>query len=231
MTKSRSLVLFDIDGTLMRGAGPHHKEALIEGVRQVTGEETSLDGIATAGMLDRDLVATMLRVNRVSERRIQRTLRAIIQACEGSYRGRCAADLRPFVCRSVKETLSELQARGAVMGLVTGNFSGIGWKKVELAGLREFFACGAFAEDGRSRARLAQVAAWRARKLGLVEKGGQISLVGDHANDVRAARANGFQAVAIATGVMPMEELAAEEPDILAAHLGEVDLQKLLGPG
>ena len=42
------LVLFDIDGTLMRGAGTHHKEALLEGVRRVTGHEASFDGIDTA---------------------------------------------------------------------------------------------------------------------------------------------------------------------------------------
>ncbi len=33
----RSLVLFDIDGTLVRRAGAHHREALVQGVRRVTG--------------------------------------------------------------------------------------------------------------------------------------------------------------------------------------------------
>jgi beta-phosphoglucomutase-like phosphatase (HAD superfamily) len=35
--KSRALVLFDIDGTLVRRAGPHHREALVEAVRAPTG--------------------------------------------------------------------------------------------------------------------------------------------------------------------------------------------------
>ena len=56
-----ALALFDIDGTLLRRAGPHHREALIAGIRQVTGVETNMEGIATAGTLDRDLIALMLR--------------------------------------------------------------------------------------------------------------------------------------------------------------------------
>jgi phosphoglycolate phosphatase-like HAD superfamily hydrolase len=99
---------------------------------------------------------------------------------------------------------------------------------MELAGLRDHFAVGAFAEDGRTRTRLASVAARRARKQQCIPKNARISLIGDHANDVLAAKANQFQAVAVATGVMPFKELAALEPDILVHHLGEIDASKLL---
>ena len=46
------LVLFDIDGTLLRRAGPHHREALAAAVKRVTGLETTTEGIAVAGMLE-----------------------------------------------------------------------------------------------------------------------------------------------------------------------------------
>ncbi|MBV8706786.1 MAG: hypothetical protein JO028_06340, partial [Acidobacteriaceae bacterium] len=62
MSRAAGIVLFDIDGTLLRGAGPHHKEALVEGIRRVTGITTTLDGVPTSGTLDRDLIALMLRV-------------------------------------------------------------------------------------------------------------------------------------------------------------------------
>ena len=52
---SPKIVLFDIDGTLMRGAGPHHKEALIAATKQVLRVECTLDGIDTSGRLDTDL--------------------------------------------------------------------------------------------------------------------------------------------------------------------------------
>src|SRR5215475_8967425 len=55
-----ALILFDIDGTLLRRAGPHHREALVEAVRKVTGLETTTDNVPVAGMLDRDILRAML---------------------------------------------------------------------------------------------------------------------------------------------------------------------------
>jgi phosphoglycolate phosphatase len=222
-----SLVLFDIDGTLMRGAGQHHKRALIEGVQRVTGCEVTLDGVATAGSLDRDLIAQMLRAQGRRDRAIRDALRPIMRECEACYAEGCPADLSPFLCADVRQTLEALRARGVALGIVSGNLTGIGWKKLESAGLRDFFPLAAFAEDGRSRARLAQVAHWRAARGKLIRKGSRVSLIGDHLNDVAAARQNGFQSIAVATGLTSREELAATGPDILLDRLGELDLSRI----
>ncbi len=228
MSPSGSLVLFDIDGTLMRGAGRYHKDALVEGIRLVTGRATTLDGISTSGMLDRDLIAAMLHATGESEWRIRKCLSRIVMECQSCYTSNCAIDLSPFVCVGVHEILRSLHARGAKTGLVTGNLSAIGWKKVEQAGLAEYFSIGAFAENGRTRMRLAQIAVWRARRQRLITKDARISLIGDHPNDVQAAKANGFQAIAVATGVSSLAELRASKPDILVANLTELDLERLL---
>lgn len=212
----------------MRGAGDHHKRALIEGIKQVTGVATHLEGVATSGMLDRDLIVGMLRAAGYSQRRSRLALREIMSACQSIYTENCPRDLSPFVCAGVPEFVAEVKRRGAVLGLVTGNLAQIGWKKVELAGLRSYFSVGAFAEDGTTRARLACIAAQRARKLGLLERDCRITLIGDHANDVAAAKANGFQSVAVATGLMPREELAATEPDRLVRTLSELPIEDVL---
>ena len=122
-----SLVLFDIDGTLLRNAGAHHKSALIEGIRQVTGLSTTLDGVATSGMLDRDLIAGMMRASGASQRRIRIAMRAVMSVCQSQYEGNCAADLRDRVCPGVVDCLTELRKREAICGVVTGNLSAIGW--------------------------------------------------------------------------------------------------------
>src|SRR4051812_30018198 len=116
MNRSESLVLFDIDGTLVRGAGPHHKESLIEGIRKVTGLSTTLDGVPTAGMLDRDLIANMLRKAGHSERRTREALTQIIAECQDCYLANCTTDLQRNVCVGAPELLAELKARGAVLG-------------------------------------------------------------------------------------------------------------------
>ena len=223
----RRVFLFDIDGTLMRGAGLHHKQALIDGISKVTGLSTTLDGVSTAGMLDQVLIAGMLHAAGVSEDQIRNEMPEIVRECGERYRENCQQDLSSFICPMVRETLNQLQSRGAALGLVTGNLTEIGWRKIELAGLRSYFAVGAFSEDGRTRAELARIAAHRALRVEHAARSDRISLIGDHANDIEAARANGYRSIAVATGIMSYDELAIEAPDILVKHLGELDLPAL----
>jgi phosphoglycolate phosphatase-like HAD superfamily hydrolase len=215
-----SLVLFDIDGTLIRNAGAHHKQALIEGIRRVTGVPTTLDGVPTQGMLDYDLIRGMLGSDHPE-------LERIIVECETAYLGNCAPTLRERVCPGVPELLEALRSRGAVLGLVTGNLRAIGKKKMELAGLVEYFAVGAFSEQGRTRSELAAAAAQQARRLGLAAPDARVTLIGDHPNDVEAGRRNGFQTVGVATGLSSWEELAGARPDLLVRTLAELEIERL----
>jgi phosphoglycolate phosphatase len=220
---SNSLVLFDIDGTLLRGAGSHHKDALREGIRRVTGQVTTFDGIDTSGQLDHDLIEALL-----CQPSVPGILEEIAAECQRAYSSSCSADLSGCVCRGARETLAALQEHGAVLGLVTGNLSEIGWRKMELAGIRSFFSVGAFSEDGPTRAHLARVAAARARQTQMVSEPCRISLIGDHRNDIRAAKANGFQSVAVASGVSSLEDLRVLQPDILIESLAELRVEQLL---
>jgi phosphoglycolate phosphatase len=114
------------------------------------------------------------------------------------------------------------------MGLVTGNLSAIGWKKMELAGLRQWFCIGAFAEEAETRAELVAFAMARARELGFISQNTRISLIGDHPNDVRAAKANSIQAIATATGLTGIEALRAVGPDILVTDLTQLSVDQLV---
>ena len=219
-----NLVLFDIDGTLMRGAGSHHKEALLEGVRRVTDKVASFDGIDTAGKLDMDLIVEL--VGGPIERQV---LEAIARESQLAYVANCSHDLRPFVCRGARELIETLVAQGAAIALVTGNLSAIGWRKMELAGLKDFFHTGAFSEDGATRAEIAQIAASRARRENHVAEGCKVALIGDHRNDIEAARRNGFVSIAVASGPMPADELRGHGPDVFVESLADLDVKLVLG--
>ena len=112
---------------------------------------------------------------------------------------------------------------GSILGLVSGNVSGIGWKKMELAGVRPYFSVGAFAEDASTRSELARIAALRAAETGLVNEDCHITLIGDHENDIQAAKANAFRSVAVATGFSPISDLALLHPDVLVTNLTELN--------
>lgn len=224
---ARALVLFDIDGTLIRRAGPHHRAALEDAVRHEMGIETTTADINTAGMLDQDILIQMLRNAGVAKSRITPALPLLMERAQALYEQETPS-LRRKVCPGVHRLLHRLKRAGVPALLVTGNLTRIGWRKMELAGLREHFAFGAFAEGARTRAGLAKIAIQHARRNGWVDRHSRISLIGDHPNDVQAAHSNGIQAVAVATGVTPAEVLSAHAPDVLVSDLRGLELEMLL---
>jgi phosphoglycolate phosphatase len=225
----KSLVLFDIDGTLVRRAGPAHREALIEAVRRVTGLETTTDNVPVVGMLDGDILTQMLRNAGASRAQIRRDMPAMMEQAQRIYIRRCP-DLRTKVCPGARMLLYRLSRRGSVTtGLVTGNLTRIGWKKMERAGLRQYLQFGAFAERARDRAGLVRIAVRQARKEGWIDAASPISLIGDHPNDINAAKANGVRSIAVATGLVGAAELAGHSPDVLVPDLRALSMEELFG--
>jgi phosphoglycolate phosphatase len=222
-----ALVLFDIDGTLIRKAGPHHREALVEAVRRTTGHETTTDNVPLAGMLDRDILTHMLLNAGATRAVIRRSMPDLIRHAESFY-CTCGPDLGRKVCPGVRLLLLRLMRKNVPVGLVTGNLTRIGWRKMELAGLRQYFRFGAFAELAKDRAGLVKIAIRQARREGWIDRNSRISLIGDHPNDVLAAKANGIRSVAVATGVVNAADLAAHSPDILVDDLRSLKLEMLL---
>lgn len=225
----RALVLFDIDGTLLSKAGPHHRRALEAAVSAATGRPSSTDGIPVAGMLDTDIVMAMLAAAGLARNRAKELLPAIHRDSMQRYRRTCPG-LHHKVCPGVRNLLRNLGRAGAVAGLVTGNFERIAWKKMERAGLRSFFRFGAFAGQGKTRGALARRAFNEAKRRGWIAEDTPACLIGDHPNDVRAAREAGIKSVAVGTGIVSLEELASLEPDILVPDLRSLPIEQLLSP-
>jgi phosphoglycolate phosphatase len=226
---SAALVLFDIDGTLIRRAGAHHREALVEAVRRTMGVETTTAGVPVAGMLDRDILTRMMLNAGMKPGAIRKAMPEVIERAQSVYVRR-VPDLARKVCPGVRGVLARLTRRGAVVGLVTGNLTRIGWRKMERAGLRQYFRFGAFAEMAHDRAALVRIAIRRARREAWIGRNSPISLIGDHPNDIRAAKANGIRAVAVATGLASMEELRMHAPDVILPDLRSLALETLLAP-
>jgi phosphoglycolate phosphatase-like HAD superfamily hydrolase len=221
------MVLFDIDGTLIRRAGPHHRQALVDAIRRTVSVETTTDGVPVAGMLDRDILATMMTRAGMKPGTIKKAMPAVIKHAQSIY-VRSSPNLARKVCPGVRRLLERLKRRGVVIGLVTGNLSRIGWRKMERAGLRRYFRFGAFAELAHDRAGLVRFAIRHARREGWIGRDSHISLIGDHPNDVRAAKANGIRSIAVATGLIGFEELQSYTPDVIVPDLRLLTLETLL---
>jgi phosphoglycolate phosphatase len=227
LKQSDALVLFDIDGTLIRRAGPHHREALVEAIRRVAHVETTTDGVPVAGMLDREILTSMMLRAGMTRAAIRRAMPEVIARAQSIYVRR-VPDISRKVCPGVRSLLRRLNARDVVIGLVTGNLSRIGWRKMERTGLRPYFRFGAFAEMAHNRAGLVRIAIRRARKERWIGRESRITLIGDHPNDVLAAKANGIRSVAVGTGIVALEELHSHSPHIVIPDLRSLRLDDLL---
>jgi phosphoglycolate phosphatase-like HAD superfamily hydrolase len=227
MIPPNALVLFDIDGTLLRRAGPHHRLALIAAIRRVTGMETTTDGVPVAGMLDPGIVDAMMRQAGAPRRLVRESLPAVMATAERIHVRTCP-NLTRRVCPGVRRLLGRLRRAGVVTGLVTGNLTRIGWNKMRQAGLREFFRFGEFGETAPTRAGLVRNAVRRARREGWIAAGANVTLIGDHINDVLAARASGVRSIAVGTGILDMETLAAHSPDMVVPDMRSIHVDMLL---
>jgi phosphoglycolate phosphatase-like HAD superfamily hydrolase len=228
MPPAPALILFDIDGTLVRRAGPHHRQALVDAVRRVTGLETSTSHIPVHGMLDPDIIACMLRDAGASPASIRRAMPQIVRLAQQIY-VRSVPNLQRKTCPGVRGLLRRLQQRGVLLELVTGNLTRIGWKKLDRAGLKPFFRFGAFGEMAKDRAGLARLAIRHARAQGWTEKGTPIALIGDAPSDIAAAKQNHIRSVAVHTGISTRDELLTYAPDLLLEDLRGLTLATIMG--
>jgi phosphoglycolate phosphatase-like HAD superfamily hydrolase len=206
------LVLWDIDGTLVRTAG-HGRFAFEEAFRAVIGRDP--EPVDYAGRTDRQIVQAMLGGRPGDLPRILEELAAALELRKEAM----AAE--GYAYPGVPEVLEALHRRDDVINsLLTGNIQANAVVKVSAFGLERWldFEVGAYGSDPHEeRSELVAVARERAAaKYG--EPAGAV-LVGDTPLDVLAAQQAGARAVAVATGFADREALRASEPDAFLEDL------------
>lgn len=204
------LLLFDIDGTLLRaGAG---MRAIDRAVLERSGVEGSTAGIRPDGKTDqvifREALARALPPGSDLEAEVEALGRRYEQLMAEEVAKAANARLMP----GVNELLGALAGRHDVaLGLLTGNLESTGRLKLARFDLNRFFPFGAFASDDERRERLPPIAVERAerhtgRTIGL---GRHVHVIGDTPRDVACALANGATAVGVGAAGYPASDLAA----------------------
>jgi phosphoglycolate phosphatase len=176
------------------------------------------------GMLDGDILNIMMTRAGMKQVEIRRAMPVVMDHAQKIYI-RTVPMLHRKVCPGVRGVLRKLDHRGAVIGLVTGNLTRIGWRKLERAGIAHYFRYGAFGEMAASRGRLVKWAIREARLRHSLPAQAPVALVGDATSDVIAARENGIRIVSVRTGITPVEDLEALQPDYLLRNLRDFRLR------
>ena len=217
-----TLVLFDIDGTLVdcgKAAGKCFSAAFKEafGVSCPIFAAEEVSGLTDAAIL-MDVVRRLgLKPDEFERRRALAFER---------YAHNLSAELKLRPAREIPGANQAVQAvrvmSGCGVGLLTGSTQATARIKLESAGI-DFaqFVCGAYSEDGESREALPPAARGRFAEL-FGRDPGSVVLVGDTPRDVQAALATGCAFIGVTTGPYSREALAAAGARVILNDLTEL---------
>jgi phosphoglycolate phosphatase len=226
------LLLFDIDGTLIRGdkAGRLAMGAALE---HVFGTKGSLDTYPMGGKTDLGIVNDVLIEAGLDLEEIDGKI-AYFYTMMAEF----ARDIYPTriisPCPGVQSLLVQLRDRDDVLlGLLTGNAQTTAPLKLYAAGIDpNQFVVAAFGSDNIDRNKLPAIALQRVNAMtGKTISGDNVVIIGDTPADVACARAGGAKAVAVASGWHTADTLLQYQPDYLFTDLSDTVavLKVLLG--
>ena len=218
------LLLFDIDGTLLR-VSPSGRRILGDALSTLMDRPIITDGVRFSGRTDLPIIRDVLIRSGCSsiqaEQILPEALRLYRELGKTFLDGPDSVRVLPGV-KSLLDTL--LDRDDVVLGLLTGNVKDMAYAKLRAGGLDHYFPFGAFGSDHESRDSLPRVALDHARThAGHEFKGKDIVIIGDTEFDVLCGRKMGVFAVAVATGRFDRSYLAAYEPDLLLDDLRNLE--------
>lgn len=223
---TKTLLLFDIDGTIMLSGGAGLRAMRIVAGRMF-GPSFSWDGVSTAGRLDPEIFADVARRNGISDHERHhdafrehyvRQLRIELQT------HRDAIVIMPGILKLLELLRRRAQDQGDIMlGLLTGNYAAAAPLKLESIGTSvSWFAVTAFGDEADSRPDLLELAMRKYQAITAEPADpGRIIVIGDTPLDVQCARTHGCIAFAVATGFHSADELRQAGSDVVAQDLSD----------
>jgi phosphoglycolate phosphatase-like HAD superfamily hydrolase len=206
----KHLLLWDIDGTLIASGGAGLR-ALQHALRTVFRIDGSLADIEFAGRTDTWIVREVFRKFgiTVSADNFRRFCDGYVAALPAEL-----ANPQARVLPGVRDVLRAVAAHGGIaQGLLTGNMRRGAQLKLAHHGLWEYFAFGAFADDGEHRNELGPHALRRALECHGVEfAADRIWVIGDTPHDIACGKMIGARTLAVGTGGATLEQLRLHHP-------------------
>lgn len=206
-----TLLLWDVDGTLVRGNGAGRR-AMNRAFQEVFGIPDAFANVEMAGALDLAFMADVFRRYQVDTGRLEDFLYHYYRALRAEFTPE-QAELLP----GVVDLLEAIEADGRIFNaLGTGNLEVAARIKLDVFDLNRFFPVGGFCERPVERYVVLENAVLQAEAYyGVDFPPERVIVIGDTVRDVAAARQIGARAVAVATGSCRYEDLERAEPDLL----------------
>lgn len=213
------VLLFDIDGTLIRAGGAGRK-ALNRAAFELYGKRHACNELSLAGRTDlynfgaayknatgrKPTAKAVERLHQAYLRHLPYYVKMAVR--NGSY----------VIPAGLKVLLKRLSRdRRVLLGLGTGNMEKGARIKLDPSGFNAYFLFGGYGSDSFHRAVLLKRAVRRAEKLAKQPfKGHEVYVIGDTPFDVMAGRKAGFKTIGVGTGYADWKALREARPDHLA---------------
>ena len=224
------VILFDIDGTLIRGARRAEYRGLINDMLTgIFGTCGRIHEVDFAGRTDLSIYREALECEGISPETIRECIPQL-QAATVEILNQLAATGEVFrLCAGVAELLESLAAdERFVASLLTGNLEKLAEAKLRLVGIWHYFrGRGAFGGDAEDRNHLPAIAAQRfSEHFGYSLPPDRFIIVGDTPRDIYCARHFGARVIAVASGNHTASQLQQLSPDAVLEDL--TDTQQVL---
>ncbi len=218
----KTLILFDIDGTLVSG-GPA-KDAFCVAMVEVFGTAGPIEGHDFSGKTDGQIARELLSLVGRTDEQIDAGLPKLWDRYIDELGVRIAADPM-YLLPGVVQVLDLLGAvEDVALGLVTGNIDRGADLKLGSAGLSGRFHIGGFGSDHEVRNHLPGIALRRAVEAwGVQFQAERVFVIGDTPRDVACGRHHGMRTVGVATGNHETGELTQAGADYAFADFAEAE--------
>lgn len=221
------VLLFDIDGTLIRGGGAG-RLALNEAAHNLYGVKNACSELSLAGRTDLYNFGAAYRFATG-----KKPTRAAVEKLHLEYlrclprHVRAAIRTKTYhIPPGLKVLLKKLSRdKRVLLGLGTGNMEKGARIKLQPSGFNAYFQFGGYGSDAYHRHLLLKKAVTRAKKLARSKfSKDDIFVIGDTPFDVSAGKKAGYKTIAVGTGYSDWKELAASKPDHLAKDFRKLNI-------
>ena len=224
---ARRLVLWDIDGTLVR-AGQVAADIFARAVEHAVGRHPGEHGVRMGGKTDPQIALEILAGMGIDAGQGDSHLPLVLGRLEAELAG--AVDLmreRGRVLPGVPQLLAALHADVHVtQSVLTGNTAANAATKMAAFGLDRWLdlEIGAYGSDNSDRLTLVPVAVTRAAELREWSVAPRdVWVVGDTPHDLACARAGGARCLLVGTGFTPIDELRGLGAEAVLDDLSDVE--------
>lgn len=229
------LLLFDIDGTLLRTGGAGMR-SMANVAARLFGEQFRWDGIVASGSLDPVIFAEAAALNQLADHESHHDRfrdHYVDELTIQLEQNRHLLQVMPGIHALLGELQQRAQRRGdVVLGLLTGNYTAAVPVKLRAAGINpDWFTITCFGDEAPTRPDMVALALRKyERMFGRAIEPRRVIVIGDTPRDVDCAKAHGCTAFCVATGGYDVNELRDAGADIAVESLDDpAPLYALLG--